>query len=99
MLRPLKDRILVKPIERKQSEILEVVGAEKYNVGTVIAVGPGKLEKGRIKPLDVRPGDRVRFGESKANTAIDFPRHSENGIEYLILQEADVCFIEEAGNP
>lgn len=88
MLRPLRDRIVVKPLDRKISEILIIQNAEKFNLGEIVAVGP--------KAKDVSVGDRIRFGESNKTTAIDFPRYHENGIEYLVLQEADVCFVENA---
>lgn len=85
MLRPLRDRIVVKPLERKQSEVLFVVNAEKYNLGEVVATGP--------KADSVKVGDRVRFGTDEGY--LTFPELMENGERFLVLQEADVCFVEE----
>lgn len=89
MLKMLRDRILVKPIERQLSAIIEVKNTERFNLGTVIAVGPGKEVKGKIQPLDVKVGDTVRWGE------FVFPEYTEDGVKYQILQEADVAAIVE----
>jgi chaperonin GroES len=90
MLKMLRDRVMVKPIERKASQIIETVLHERFNLGEVIAVGPGKLSKrGNPIPLDVKPGDIVRYGE------FQFPEYREAGIKYQILQEADIAAIVE----
>lgn len=94
MLRPTQDYIVVKPIERIKSAIIEVVMTEKPNTGEVVAVGPGIFDKrGRRQPLDVKPGDKVRYGT--AQDYLTYPEYHEDGVRYLILQEADVCFINE----
>ena len=63
MLKPLSDKIVVKPIERQKSAIIEVVMDEKDNMGTVIAVGPGKkLPNGKREPMPIEAGAFVRFG-------------------------------------
>lgn len=93
MLRPLADRIVVLPIERVKSDLIAVVQDEKPNLARVVAVGPGKRVKGRIKPLDVREGDLVRFGTDEGY--LTFPRHEEGGKTYLVLQEADVAWVAE----
>ena len=95
--RPLHDFILVRPIPRKQSDLLWVA-PEKFNRGVVVAVGPGKWlkrkngsESGHFQCLTVKPGDHITYGD------LDwiFPKFEENGVEYRICQEADVCFIAE----
>ena len=79
MLLPLRDRILVKPLERKQSDIIVVVNAEKFNLGEVMAVGP--------KVDTVRVGERIRFGTDEGY--LTFPEwKAANGDTYLVLQEA-----------
>ena len=92
--RPTQDYILVRPIERQHSEALAVISHEKHCRGTVIATGPGKRnpKTGRLKPLDTKPGDTIHFG----NGSFDFYPRFYQGNECLrIIQEADVCFIEE----
>ena len=84
-LRPLRDRILVRPLERKQSDVVIVVNAEKFNLGEVIACGP--------KADSVKPGDQIRFGTDEGY--LNFPEWiAESGEKFLVLSEADVCFVE-----
>ena len=93
--KPLHDHILVRPVERKQSDTLWTP-IEKFNRGTVVAVGPGErlkkkngAESGTIRPIGVKVGDFITYGD------LDwiFPKYIEDGIEYRILQDKDVTFI------
>lgn len=97
--KPRQDYILVKPVERKKSDVLQVVSHEKYTQGTIVAVGPGKPNKrGRIQPLDAKVGDFITYGD--LNRGYDFyPKYEEDGVVYRILQEADIAFIAEPDNP
>lgn len=99
LFKPTQDYVLVLPVERHKSDVLQVISNEKYTQGTVVAVGPGKRsKKGVIQPLTVKPGDFITYGD--LNRGYDFyPKHTENGITYRILQEADVCFIAEPDAP
>ncbi len=85
MLRPLRDRIVVRPQERVKSAILEVVQDERPNLGIVLRKGP--------KATGVRIGDHVRFGTSAEY--LSYTQIEENGERLLVMQEADVCFVEE----
>ena len=87
MLRPLRDRIVVKPLKRVRSDRLIVIDHENETLGEVMAVGPGKRTKRGIQPLDVQVGDVVRFGCDYLN----FPEYRENGTVYRVLQEADIA--------
>ncbi len=98
MLRPTDDYILIKPLIRKQSEILHIISREKQCRGEVLAVGPGKPNKsGNPMPLDVKVGEIVAFG----NGDFDFyPKYHEDKPDgtrdtYRIIQEADIVFIIE----
>ena len=85
MLRPLRDKIVVRPIDRKQSEVLAVVSSEKFNLGEVVATGP--------KVDSVKVGERVRFGTDEGY--LNYPEwQAANGERFLVLAEADVCFVE-----
>lgn len=99
MFNPRHDYILVRPVQRKQSDTLHVVSNEKFSQGTVVAVGPGKPDKkGRIRPLDAKPGDFITYGD--INRGYDFyPTYEEDGVTYRILQESDIAFIAEPDNP
>ena len=96
MFMPRSDYILVRPIPEAQLSVIWTKPGE-YQRGEVVAVGPGKWlkrkngnESGHFLKLTVKPGDLIAY-------ALDwiYPKHVENGIEYRILQEADVCFIEQ----
>ncbi len=54
-----------------------------------MAVGPGKTEDGQVLTLDVKAGDRVRFGKY-AGTEIKL-----DGEEHLILREEDILGVIE----
>jgi chaperonin GroES len=98
--RPLQDYVLVKPQARKHSKVLTVIISDSDQnswgaFGEVMAVGPGKLsKKGKLIPLVSKVGDNVLYG-GKGLGCIKFPKVIEDGQEYLILQESDVCFIDE----
>jgi co-chaperonin GroES (HSP10) len=101
VFKPTQDYLLVKPIERKQSQTLEVISSEKYSRGLVVAAGPGKERKnsrgeltGKRKQMDVKPGDFITYGDPLRG--YDFwPKYEEDGILYRVLQQGDVCFISD----
>jgi chaperonin GroES len=85
---PLHDRVLVRRLEEKETAkggiIIPDTAKEKPQEGEVIAVGAGKVEKGKRVPLDVKPGDRILFGKYTGNDI------TLEGQEYLILREEDI---------
>jgi len=91
-VRPLDDRVLIKPSEadeRTTSGIFLPEGAkEKPMTGKVIAVGPGKLsDDGTRMPVTVTKGDTVLFGKY-GGTEIEL-----DGDEYQILRESELLGI------
>ena len=86
---PLHDRILVRRIEEAETTrggiILPDTAKEKPQEGEVISVGKGKInEEGKVRPLDVKEGDRILFGKySGSDIKID-------GDEYLVLREDEI---------
>jgi chaperonin GroES len=93
-IRPLQDRVLVKRVEEEQKTkggiIIPDTAKEKPIEGEVIAAGNGKvLEDGKVRPLDVKKGDRVLFGKY-AGTEVKI----EN-VEHLILREEDILGVIE----
>jgi co-chaperonin GroES (HSP10) len=98
-LNPLQDRIVVKPDTRELSSIILVDNKEVDNMGTVIAVGPGKVRNGRREDMPVEVGARVRFGtmnKDRGEEYLKFPEYFEDGQRYLIMSWQDVCFMEDA---
>jgi chaperonin GroES len=85
---PLHDRILVRPLEERQTAkggiVIPDTAKEKPQEGEVIAVGAGKIEKGQRIPLDVKAGDRILFGKYTGNDI------TMDGQDYLILHEEDI---------
>lgn len=93
-IRPLHDRILVKRLEEKEMTkggiIIPDSAKEKPVEGEIIAVGKGKVnEKGEVRPLDVKVGDKILFGKY-AGTEIKI-----EGVEYLMMREDDILAVVE----
>lgn len=85
---PLRDRVVVRRLEEKETAkggiIIPDTAKEKPQEGEVMAVGAGKVEKGRRIPLDVKVGDRILFGKY---TGSDIKIDEQ---EYLILREEEI---------
>jgi co-chaperonin GroES (HSP10) len=97
-LKPMLDKIVVKPDIRVLSSVIYVNNKEVENMGTVVAVGPGKkLPNGRREDMPVEVGARVRFGTMNDDHGEEylkyFPYH-EDGVKYLVMSWQDVCFVE-----
>lgn len=88
-LRPLDDRIVVEPSDAEEKTAggiyLPDTAKQKPQQGTVLAVGPGKLnDKGERMALAVKVGDTVLFGKYSGSDV------EVNGRELKILRESDV---------
>ena len=91
-IRPLGDRVLVRPTQReevtKSGIVLPDTAKEKPQRGEVIAVGAGKInEDGSRQPVDVKAGDQVLFAKY-AGTELKIEDD-----EFLILSEKDILAI------
>jgi len=91
-LKPLGDRIVVKPLSReevtKSGIVLPDTAKEKPQEGTVLAVGPGRiLDNGQRISVELKEGDRVLFAKYAGT---EFKRDDE---ELLILSEKDVLAV------
>lgn len=91
-IRPLGDRILVRPIESKEQHrggiIIPDTAKEKPQEGEVVAAGKGKVsDDGKVLPMDVKAGDRILYGKY-SGTEIKL-----DGAEYLIMHQDDVLGI------
>ncbi len=88
-LRPLDDRVVVKPSEAESTTaggiVLPDSAKEKPQRGTVVAVGPGKLlDSGSRGELSVTVGDVVIYGKyGGSDIEVD-------GQEMKILRESDI---------
>jgi len=91
-IKPLGDRVLIKPSEEKETTkggiVLPDTAKEKPQEGEVVAVGEGKrTDDGKIIPLTVKVKDKVLYGKySGTEITVD-------GEEYLIVREDDILAI------
>ena len=93
-IRPLHDRVIVKRVKEEEKTkggiIIPDTAKEKPIEGKVLAVGNGKVqEDGKVRPLDVKAGDRVLFSKY-AGTEIKI-----EGEEHLIMREDDILGVIE----
>ena len=88
---PLADRVVIKALEESEQMrgglYIPDTAKEKPQQGEIVAVGPGRFEKDKRVPMDVKVGDKVLYGKySGTEVTLD----NEN---YLILREADVLAV------
>jgi chaperonin GroES len=88
---PLADRVVVKPLEESEQMrgglYIPDTAKEKPQEGEVIAAGPGRFEKDKRVPMEVKVGDKVLYGKySGTEVTLD-------GEQYLILRESDILAI------
>ena len=98
-LKPMADKIVVKPDVRELSSVIIVNNKEVENMGTVVAVGPGKkLPNGRREDMPVEVGARVRFGtmnDDRGEEYLKYFKYEEDGTKYLVMSWADVCWVDQ----
>lgn len=92
-IKPLADRLLVRPIEREQKTkggiFLPDTAKEKPQEGEVLAVGPGKLsDDGNRIAMEVKVGDRVIYAKY-GGTEIRLDDE-----ELIILRESDILAVK-----
>jgi chaperonin GroES len=94
-LKPLEDRIVVKPNEAETQTasglVIPDTAKEKPQQGSVLAVGPGKRAEssGELIPLDIKPGDTVLYSKYGGTEV------TVNGEDLLVLNARDVLAIVE----
>ena len=94
-IKPLEDRIVVKPLDAVQTTasglVIPDTAKEKPQEGKVLAVGPGRFDDEGAKriPLDVKVGDTVLYSKY-GGTEVKY-----SGQEYLILSARDVLAVIE----
>jgi chaperonin GroES len=94
-LKPLGDRVVVKPVEReertKSGIVLPDTAKEKPQEGIVEAVGTGRLlDNGTKVPMELQVGDKILYAKYAGN------EFKVDEIEYLIISEKDVLAIVAA---
>jgi chaperonin GroES len=94
-IRPLYDRVVVRRNEEEETSaggiVLPGSAKEKPNQGEVVAVGEGKsLDNGELRPLAVKVGDTVVFGQYAGSNTIDI-----DGEELIIMGESEIFGVIE----
>ncbi len=86
-VKPLADRVLIEASAAEEKTAFGIIipdtAKEKPQKGIVVAVGPGKPDE----PMTVKEGDNVLYGKYSGTEL------SVEGIEYLIMREADIFAI------
>ena len=90
-VQPLADRVVIKPLEETETMrgglYIPDTAKEKPQQGEVVAVGPGRVEKGETVPMELDVGNVVLYGKySGTEVTIDDQ-------QLLIVKESDVLAI------
>lgn len=87
-IQPLEDRVVIVPAEEAEAMrgglYIPDTAKEKPTQGEVIAVGPGRVEKGARVPMDLKVGDKVIYGKYSGTTV------TLEGEEVVIIKASDV---------
>jgi chaperonin GroES len=92
-LKPLGDRVVIKPQPHeemtKSGIYLPDTAKEKPQEGTVVAVGPGRTEDGKLVAMTVTAGQKVLYAKYAGT---EFKQDDE---ELLIVSEKDILAVLE----
>jgi chaperonin GroES len=87
-LHPLEDRVVIMPSDEAESMrgglYIPDTAKEKPTQGEVIAVGPGRIEKGERIKMDVAVGDVVIYGKYSGTP------YTVDGDEVIIIKTSDI---------
>ena len=82
MIRPMGNKVVVKPLVRQLSSVLIVKNTEPFNEGTVVATGP--------KATEISVNDFIKYGNGDY---LKWPTHNIDGQDYQIISEMDICAV------
>ena len=91
-IRPLADRVVIKRIEERTTSggiVIPETAGDKSQKGIVVAVGPGKIEDGKLKEMSLKCDDSIIFNKY-SGTEITI-----KGKEYIVMKEEDVIAVVE----
>jgi chaperonin GroES len=87
-IQPLEDRVVILPADEAEAMrgglYIPDTAKEKPTQGEVIAVGPGRFEKGTRVPMELKVGDQVIYGKYSGTP------YTVEGDEYVIIKASDV---------
>ncbi len=90
-VKPLGDRVVILPKEETEEMrgglYIPDTAKEKPQQGNIVAVGPGRYEKGERVPMELSEGQTVLYGKySGTEVTLD-------NEQYLIVKESDVLAV------
>jgi chaperonin GroES len=87
-IHPLEDRVVILPSDEAESMrgglYIPDTAKEKPTQGEVLAVGPGRIEKGERVKMDVQAGDKVIYGKYSGTP------YEVGGDELIIIKASDI---------
>ena len=90
-VKPLGDRVVVRPMEESEQMrgglYIPDTAKEKPQQGEIVAVGPGRYEKGERVPMEISDGQIILYGKY-SGTEVTFDNE-----QYLIIKESDVLAV------
>ncbi|HEX9582833.1 MAG TPA: co-chaperone GroES [Gemmatimonadales bacterium] len=90
-VQPLADRVLIRPLEETEQMrgglYIPDTAKEKPQQGEIVAIGPGRFEKGARVPMEIKVGQKVLYGKY-SGTEVTFEDE-----QYLIIKESDVLAV------
>ena len=92
-LRPLGDRVVIRPTPREEMTktgiVLPDTAKEKPQEGEIVAVGPGRFDDGKREPMDVQQGQKVLYAKYAGT------EFKVDGEEFLIVSQKDILAVVE----
>ena len=87
-IHPLEDRVVILPSDEEEAMrgglYIPDTAKEKPTRGEVLAVGPGRIEKGERVKMDVQAGDQVIYGKYSGTP------YQVGGDELIIIKASDI---------
>ncbi len=87
-IHPLEDRVVIMPSDEAEAMrgglYIPDTAKEKPTQGEVVAVGPGRVEKGDRIPMDLKVGDKVIYGKYSGTP------FTLDGEEVIIIKASDI---------
>lgn len=87
-IHPLEDRVVIMPSDEAEAMrgglYIPDTAKEKPTQGEVMAVGPGRVEKGDRIPMDLKVGDKVIYGKYSGTP------FTLDGEEVIIIKASDI---------
>lgn len=89
-LRPLRDRIVIKPLEFEPSKVIQIAGSKRRTLrGKVVSIGPGTYHRTYRKN---HRGERAGFKDSRYRVPMEVKVGDVVELGYLVVDGEDTCY-------